>query len=85
MESLAPRWAPGAVEESEGGESSSGEDTGRVPQESTFSKEEVASATRKEEIAAAISAVDGDCRLEGERNCGRKQWGEAWLQSYGPK
>ena len=65
------------MEESGGGESSSGEDTGRVPQESPFSKEEVASATGKEEIAAAISAVDGGCQLEGER----KQWGEAWLQS----
>ena len=69
------------MEESGGGESSSGEDTGRVPQDSLFSKEEVASATGKEKIAAAISAVDGDCQLEGERNCGRKQWGEAWLQS----
>ena len=38
---------------------------GESPQESPFSKEEVASATGKEEIAAAISAVDSDCQLEG--------------------
>ena len=62
---------------------SSWEDTQGVPEESPFSKEEVASAMGEEEIAAAIIAVWSDCGLECERDCGRKQWGETWFQSQG--